>query len=116
MRTNRNPTQKSQAGRKHRPAHETTHLPRNAWRAVRFFANTARTEEAFYLRFQLLCPRKRRVLKDWWALRDDWALYRRLCRFWGVGRKPTRVDRAERAHWDLDDRQARFPFAEHDAA
>jgi hypothetical protein len=95
---------------------QSRHLSRNAWRAVRFFAQTARTEEAFYLRFQLLCRRKRRLLKDRWKLADDWALYRRLCRFWGVGRKPTHADRAEQAHWDLDDRQLRFGFAEQDAA
>jgi hypothetical protein len=75
------------------------HLSRPAWRAVRLFAGTARTEEAFYLRFQLLCDRKRRLLKDWWRLADNWTLYRRLCRFWALG-----------------DRQARFGWAEQYAA
>jgi hypothetical protein len=83
---------------------------------VRFFAHTARTEEAFYLRFQLLCQRKRRLLKDGWKLADDWALYRRLCRFWGVGRKATHADRAEQAYWEGDALQLRFPFAEQEAA
>jgi len=108
--------QKRYAGAKQARPYEENHLSRNAWRAVRFFRKTPRTEEAFYLRFQLLCARKRRQLKDCWKLADDWALYRRLCRFWGVGRRVTRADRAEQGHWDLDERQLRLPFAEEEAA
>lgn len=87
-------------------------LSREAWRIVRLFEKTARREEAFYLRFECLCERDRRVLKDCWALGDDWALYRRLCRFCGVGMRVTRADRRERAYWQQDARQGRFPFAE----
>ena len=83
---------------------------------MRFFRETPRTEEAFYLRFQLLGARERRVLKNHWKLRDDWTLYRRLCRFWGVGRRVTRADRAEQGHWDLEDRQLQLPFPKEEAA
>jgi len=92
------------------------HLTRNAWRVVRFFRKTPRTEEAFYLRFQRLGAPQRRLLKDGWKLADDWALYRRLCRFWGVGAPVSRADRKEQGYWDLDDRQKRFPFADEEAA
>ena len=95
---------------------KSLHLSRSAWEAVRFFRETPRTEEAFYLRFQLLGASERRILKDHWKLRDDWTLYRRLCRFWGVGRRVTRADRAEQGYWDLEDRQLRLPFPNQEAA
>jgi hypothetical protein len=69
-----------------------------------------RTEEAFYLRLQAFSQRARLVLRDSWALRDDWALLGRLCRFWGVARRPTCADRAERAFWQREDAQMRLPF------
>ena len=92
------------------------HLSRDAWEAARFFRDTPRTEEAFYLRFELLGAQQRRILKNHWKLRDDWTLYRRLCRFWGVGHRVRRADRAEQAHWDLDERQLRLPFPNQEAA
>ena len=116
MRKRAEHTHKSHAGAKHPRGYESVGLTREVWRVVRQFRNVAPSEEAFYLKLQALPARKRGTLRRWWHLKDDWALFARLCRFWGVGRKPTRADRAERATWELDDRQLRFPFAQEQAA
>ena len=104
------------AGAKHPRPYESTGLTREIWRIVRQFRNVAPSEEAFYLKLQALPARKRATLRDWWKLKDDWALFARLCRFWGVGRRATRADRAQRAEWQQDDRQLRLPFAQDQAA
>jgi len=91
-------------------------LTRQGWQAVQMFRETPRTEEAFYLRFQLLGRRDRRLLKRCWDLPDDWTLYRRLCRFWGIGRPISVADRAEQRAWQGDRAQMRFPFAVDEAA
>jgi hypothetical protein len=91
-------------------------LTRRGWQAVQIFRQTRRTEEAFYLRFQLLGRRDRRLLRTCWDLPDDWTLYRRLCRFWGIGRRISVADRAEQRAWEGDEAQMRFPFAVDEAA
>jgi hypothetical protein len=58
---------------------------RVARRALAFFRHTPRTEEAFYLRFQALPDERLEALRRWWARRDDWTIFPRVCRFWGVG-------------------------------
>ena len=110
--------QRRHAGAKHPRPYESPGAPgtREIWRIVRQFRNVAPSEEAFYLKLQALPARKRATLRDWWKLKDDWALFARLCRFWGVGRRATRADRAQRAEWELDERQLTFDFAREEAA
>ena len=106
----------SHAGAKHPRPYEQVGLTRATWRIVRQFRSVPPSEEAFYLKLQALPARKRAMLRRWWHLKDDWALFARLCRFWGVGRRPTRADRAQRAEWELNDRQLTFDFAQDEAA
>jgi hypothetical protein len=56
-----------------------------AYRAMQFFRNTTRTEEAFYIRFERMPPRLIRALRAWRPDEDHWGIFRRVCRFWGVG-------------------------------
>ena len=44
------------------------------------FADTPRTEEAFYLRFQTLPRAHLAALKAAWREGDDWRIFRRLWR------------------------------------
>ena len=73
--------QRRHAGAKHPRPYESTPLTREVWRIVRQFRNVPPSEEAFYLKLQALPARKRAALRDWWKLKDDWALFARLCRF-----------------------------------
>ncbi len=55
--------------------------------AVRWFAETPRGEEAFYVRFRALPADLRAALKRQWQTSEDWALFRRLCRLYGLRRQ-----------------------------
>ena len=66
-----------------------------ARRALRYFERTYRTEEASFLRFQRLPTHHRLHLRAWWAHRDDWTIFLRVCRFRGVAYKQA-LPRAER--------------------
>ncbi|OHB68045.1 MAG: hypothetical protein A2Y77_08875 [Planctomycetes bacterium RBG_13_62_9] len=56
-----------------------------AYRAMQFFRSTTRTEEAFLIRFERATPRVMAALRAWWPEEDEWGIFRRVCRFWGVG-------------------------------
>jgi hypothetical protein len=47
---------------------------------LRHFANTAPTEEAFYVRFQTLPRGHLAALKCAWGETDDWRIFRRIWR------------------------------------
>jgi hypothetical protein len=56
-----------------------------ALRAMRHFANTIATEEAFYLRFQTLPRASLTALKVYYDTPDPWWIFRQVCAFWRVG-------------------------------
>lgn len=63
---------------------------RDALRAINWFRKTERTEEAFYLRFERMPPERLQALLDWWATDDTWVVFRRVCSYWGAGRRRAR--------------------------
>jgi hypothetical protein len=63
-------------------------------RAIRSFAKTARTEEAFYLRFQRLPKTQRAALRRFWLTDDDWRVFRHVCHLYRL--HPDQTARAQR--------------------
>jgi len=63
---------------------------RQARDALRWFAHTAPTEAAFYLRFCRMPVEARGVLTARWKC-DEWTALRRICSYFGIGRAPMRV-------------------------
>jgi hypothetical protein len=61
---------------------------------LRHFANTAPTEEAFYVRFQTLACADLATLRRAWAVSDNWAVFRRIWR--RLGRPRARQREAAR--------------------
>jgi len=64
-------------------AHGSTEAEAAGW-ALAHFLQTPRTEEAFYLCFRRMPARRRRTLSIYWHQKDDWRLFRRVCRFYAV--------------------------------
>jgi len=57
---------------------------RSAWHILEFFAETAKTESAFWRRFADLPHDEKEFLAAFYATPTPWALFRRICLFWNV--------------------------------
>ena len=56
-----------------------------AYRIMQQFADTAKTETAFYLRFERLVPADREFLAAYYNLPDNnWAVFKQITRWWAV--------------------------------
>ena len=64
-------------------AHGSTEAEAAGW-ALADFLQTPRTEEAFYLRFRRMPRQRLRALARYWDQPDDWRVFRRVCRLYGV--------------------------------
>ena len=51
---------------------------------LRQFKESFQTETAYWLTYQALSAADRDYLANYWALRDDWEVFRKLCRLYGV--------------------------------
>ena len=57
---------------------------RRSWATLKWFEETPKTEEAFYLRFQDLPDEDVTFLKSFYNVSEDWDLFRMICRFWDI--------------------------------
>lgn len=57
---------------------------RRSWATLKWFEETPKTEDAFYLRFQDLPDEDAVFLKSFYNLNDDWELFKKICSFWSV--------------------------------
>lgn len=52
--------------------------------ALERYLRDPRAEGAFYIRFCAMAPMHREALAQFWGIPDEWRLFRRICRFFGV--------------------------------
>lgn len=57
---------------------------RRSWATLKWFENTPKTEEGFYLRFQELPDEDVTFLKSFYNITEDRDLFEMICRFWSV--------------------------------
>ena len=57
---------------------------RRSWATLKWFENTPKNEDAFYLRFQDLPDEDAVFLKSFYNLTDNWELFKMICKFWNV--------------------------------
>jgi len=57
---------------------------RRSWATLKWFDNTPKTEEAFYLRFRELPDEDVIFLKSFYHIIEDRDLFEMICRFWNV--------------------------------
>jgi len=57
---------------------------RRAWEILNFFAETPRTEFAFYRRFEEFPASDAEFLRGFYQTKTRWELFERICLFWGV--------------------------------
>ncbi|MBP7052742.1 MAG: hypothetical protein KBE65_17160 [Phycisphaerae bacterium] len=86
MTTLRKPVDGRSASRRiERMKRSTDPLARQCALILEGFARTVRTEGAFYLRWCTLAPMEKEALAARWGFGgDDWRMFRRVCRFFGV--------------------------------
>ena len=51
---------------------------------MKFFKATARTEGAFYLRFEIMPADDKQLLKSYYVVAEDWQVFKKICKFWNV--------------------------------
>ena len=54
------------------------------WATLKWFEETPKTEEDFYLRFQDLPDEDATFLKSFYNVSEDWELFRMICKFWNI--------------------------------
>ena len=52
--------------------------------AMMFFENTANTESAFYLRFQVMPLEHKKSLFNYYNTTDDWKIFKEICKFYKI--------------------------------
>ena len=57
---------------------------RRSWATLKWFENTPKIEEEFYLRFQDLPDEDATFLKSFYNLSEDLDLFRMICKFWNI--------------------------------
>jgi hypothetical protein len=57
---------------------------RRSWATLKWFENTPKTEEGFYLRFRELPDEDVTFLKCFYNITEDWDLFEMICKFWNV--------------------------------
>lgn len=57
---------------------------RRSWATLKWFENTPKTEEAFYLRLQELPDEDVTFLKSFYHVTEDWNLFKLICKFWNI--------------------------------
>jgi len=57
---------------------------RDSWATLKWFEDTPKTEEAFYLRFQELSDEDVVFLKSFYNITEDWDLFEMICKFWNI--------------------------------
>jgi hypothetical protein len=55
-----------------------------AWSTLKWFDGTAKTEAAFYIRFETLPDEDVTFLKSFYNISEDRELFRMICKFWDV--------------------------------
>jgi hypothetical protein len=60
------------------------HQQNRAWSTLKWFDRTAKTEAAFYTRFQTLPDEDVTFLKCFYNITEDRELFRMICKFWNV--------------------------------
>ena len=51
---------------------------------MKFFKTTARTESAFYLRFQQMKQSDIQLLMSYYDIDEDWQVFKKICKFWNI--------------------------------
>ncbi len=57
---------------------------RRSWATLKWFEDTPKTEDEFYLRFQDLPDEDATFLKSFYNVNEDWDLFRTICKFWNI--------------------------------
>ena len=57
---------------------------RRSWATLKWFENTPKTVEGFYLRFQELPDEDVTFLKSFYNISEDWDLFEKICKFWNI--------------------------------
>ena len=57
---------------------------RRSWATLKWFENTPKTVEGFYLRFQELPDEDVTFLKSFYNITRDWDLFEMICKFWNI--------------------------------
>jgi hypothetical protein len=57
---------------------------RRLWATLKWFDDTPKTEEEFYLRFKELPDEDATFLKSFYNVSEDWDLFRMICKFWDI--------------------------------
>ena len=57
---------------------------RRSWATLKWFENTPKTVEGFYLRFQELPDEDVTFLKSFYNITGDWDLFEMICKFWNI--------------------------------
>jgi len=62
-----------------------------AYRALMFFKDTHKTEEAFYLRFQTMPADFRKSLMKFYHVDDNFKLFKFICKWWNIYEKKSKI-------------------------
>ena len=54
------------------------------YEAMNFFKSTPKTEESFYLRFQVMPVEYKNTIKSYYQLAEEWQVFKKICKFWNV--------------------------------
>ena len=57
---------------------------RRSWATLKWFEDTPKIEEAFYLRFQELPDEDATFLKSFYNVSEDRDLFKMICKFWNI--------------------------------
>ena len=57
---------------------------RRLWATLKWFKDTPKTEEEFYLRYRDLPDEDVTFLKSFYNVSEDWDLFRMICKFWDI--------------------------------
>ena len=57
---------------------------RRLWATLKWFKETPKTEEEFYLRYKDLPDEDITFLKSFYNVSEDWDLFRMICKFWDI--------------------------------
>ena len=54
------------------------------YEAMNFFMHTPKTEESFYLRFQVMPIKYKNSIKSYYQLNEEWQIFKNICKFWNI--------------------------------
>ena len=54
------------------------------YEAMQFFNNVPKTEEAFYLRFQIMPVEYKTAIYKITGKKDDWQIFKEICKFYRI--------------------------------